>query len=118
MARQSQQRASRLQWSDGGNWDLHAERRPLIPRTNTTESLRLGPDSRESTNPHCHLPVYTTIHRIRRDIISAVEDYLSWEQLRDVRINFAVVRPLVDKLYEMDDISTGMCQSFTLRSLA
>ncbi|CRK31122.1 hypothetical protein BN1708_015905, partial [Verticillium longisporum] len=46
---------------------------------------------------HSHLPVYTNIHRIRRDIISIVEDYLSLEQLRDVRINIAVVRPLVDK---------------------
>lgn len=60
------------------------------------------------TNPHSHLPVYTNIHRIRRDIISIVEDYLSLEQLRDVRINIAVVRPLVDKLYELDDISIGM----------
>ncbi|KAL2142271.1 hypothetical protein VTI28DRAFT_1408 [Corynascus sepedonium] len=54
---------------------------------------------------HRHLPVYTTIHRIRRDIISVVEDYLSMEQLRDVRLNVSVIRPLVDKLYEQDDIS-------------
>jgi hypothetical protein len=51
------------------------------------------------------LPVYTTIHRIRRDIISVVEDYLSLDQLRDVRLNVSVIRPLVDKLYEQDDIS-------------
>ena len=57
------------------------------------------------TNPHSHLPVYTNIHRIRRDITSVVEDYLSLEQLRDVRINVTVVRPLVDQFYELDDIS-------------
>ncbi|KAK3298870.1 uncharacterized protein B0H64DRAFT_336415 [Chaetomium fimeti] len=57
-------------------------------------------------SPHVRgLPVYTTIHRIRRDIISVVEDYLSLDQLRDVRLNVSVIRPLVDKLYEQDDIS-------------
>lgn len=60
------------------------------------------------TNQHSHLPVYTNIHRIRRDIISVVEDYLSLEQLRDVRINVTVIRPLVDKFYELDDISISM----------
>lgn len=59
------------------------------------------------SNPHSHLPVYTNIHRIRRDITSVLEDYLSQAQLRDVRINITVVRPLVDKLYELDDISIG-----------
>lgn len=58
-------------------------------------------------NPHSHLPVYTNIHRIRRDVISIVEDYMSLEQLRDVRINISVIRPLVDKLYDLDDISIG-----------
>ncbi|KXX74028.1 Calcium channel YVC1 [Madurella mycetomatis] len=58
---------------------------------------------------HRNLPVYTNIHRIRRDIISVVEDYLSLEQLRDVRLNVSVIRPLVDKLYEQDDISIVYC---------
>ena len=58
-------------------------------------------------NSHSTLPVYTNIHRIKRDIESVVEDYLSLEQLHDVRINLAVVRPLVDKLYAVDDVSTG-----------
>lgn len=69
------------------------------------------------TKPHNHLPVYTNIHRIRRDIISIVEDYLSLEQLRDVRINIAVVRPLVDKLYELDDISIGESSSMSPRAI-
>lgn len=63
------------------------------------------------TNPHTHLPVYTNIHRIRRDIVSVVEDYLSPEQLHDMRINLSVVRPLVDTLYELDDISIGELSS-------
>lgn len=61
------------------------------------------------TNPVSHLPVYTNIHRIRRDIVSIVEDYLSLDQLRDMRINISVVRPLVDKLYDLDDISIVYC---------
>ncbi|KAH8676003.1 hypothetical protein BX600DRAFT_377565 [Xylariales sp. PMI_506] len=60
-------------------------------------------------NSHAHLPVYTNIHRIRRDVISIVEDYLTVEQLRDLRLNISVVRPLVDKLYELDDISIVYC---------
>jgi hypothetical protein len=59
--------------------------------------------------PIADLPVYTNIHRIRRDIVSVVEDYISPEQLRDVRLNLAVVRPLVDKLYDLDDISIVYC---------
>lgn len=83
------------------------ERRPLLSRLYTDH----GDDGDNvyscMTNPHSHLPVYTTIHRIRRDITSVVEDYLSLEQLRDVRINVTVVRPLVDKFFELDDISVG-----------
>lgn len=85
-----------------------AERRPLLARRRTFNHEPEGePLFSCASNPHSHLPVYTNIHRIRRDIISIVEDYLSLEQLRDVRINVSVVRPLVDKLYEMDDISIG-----------
>ncbi|TGO17476.1 hypothetical protein BTUL_0017g00570 [Botrytis tulipae] len=55
------------------------------------------------------LPVYKTIHRIRRDIISAIDDPYSLEQLRDPRLNVSVVRPLVDKLYDLDDLSVVYC---------
>lgn len=60
------------------------------------------------TNHHSNIPVYTNIHRIKRDIESVVEDYLSLDQLLDVRVNLAVVRPLVDKLDDEEDISIGM----------
>ncbi|KAK4187967.1 putative calcium channel [Podospora australis] len=88
------------------------ERRPLLPRRATYTHQ---PDEQVfscfsyNTSTHLQLPVYTNIHRIRRDIISVVEDYLSLEQLRDVRINISVIRPLVDKLYEQDDISIVYC---------
>lgn len=85
------------------------ERRPLLSRL-YSETGDNGDNLNVyscRTNPHSHLPVYTNIHRIRRDIVSVVEDYLSLDQLRDVRINVTVVRPLVDKFYELEDISIG-----------
>lgn len=83
------------------------ERRPLLERLYTDHGDNDEQMYSCMTNPHSHLPVYTTIHRIRRDIISVVEDYLTLEQLRDMKINLTVVRPLVDKFYELDDISIG-----------
>jgi septum formation topological specificity factor MinE len=93
---------------------LEPERRPLL-RPQFSHEPESEPLYACITNPHSHLPVYTNIHRIRRDIISVVEDYLSLEQLRDVRINISVVRPLVDKLYDLDDISISMCISASPR---
>lgn len=88
-----------------------SERRPLLPNFCSVFSHTPTP---EDTEPvfSCslsHLPVYTNIHRIRREIVSIVEDYLSLDQLRDVRINVSVVRPLVDKFYDMQDISIVYC---------
>ncbi|CAG8950492.1 hypothetical protein HYFRA_00006989 [Hymenoscyphus fraxineus] len=60
-------------------------------------------------NPHAGLPVYITIHRIRRDIIAAIDDPYSIEQLRDPRMNLSVVRPLVDTLYDLNDVSVVYC---------
>ena len=87
------------------------ERRPLLSRLSTG-----GPMNHEAlyscmTDPHSHLPVYTNIHRIRRDIISVVEDYLSLAQLQDLRINVTVVRPLVDKFYGLNDISISKAET-------
>ncbi|KAK5990476.1 Calcium channel YVC1-like protein [Cladobotryum mycophilum] len=85
------------------------ERRPLL---NRLYSEHINEDDQVyscRTNPHSHLPVYTNIHRIHRDITSVVEDYLSLEQLRDVKINVTVIRPLVDKFYELNDISIIYC---------
>ncbi|KAK9421026.1 hypothetical protein SUNI508_06171 [Seiridium unicorne] len=85
------------------------ERRPLLERARFAHSLDAGDFFSCLPNAHAHLPVYTNIHRIRRDVISIVEDYLTFEQLRDLRLNISVVRPLVDKLYELDDISIVYC---------
>ncbi|CAK7214452.1 hypothetical protein SCUCBS95973_002151 [Sporothrix curviconia] len=85
------------------------ERQPLLTRRAFNHDPEPDPIYSCTTNPHTHLPVYTNIHRIRRDIVSVVEDYLSPEQLHDMRINLSVVRPLVDKLYELDDISIVYC---------
>ncbi|KAL2212640.1 nonselective cation channel [Sarocladium strictum] len=86
------------------------ERRPLL-RHSTTGTLEGDGEPVYSCqpDPHSHLPVYTNIHRVRRDILSVVEDYLSLAQLTDVRLNVTVVRPLVDKFYELDDISIIYC---------
>ncbi|PHH85347.1 hypothetical protein CDD83_568 [Cordyceps sp. RAO-2017] len=85
------------------------ERRPLLSRSQTDHGDRDDQMYSCMSDPHSHLPVYTNIHRIRRDITSVVEDHLSLEQLRDVRINVTVVRPLVDKFYELGDISIIYC---------
>ncbi len=98
--------------------DGAAERRPLLQRRTFSHEPASEPVYSCVSNAHSHLPVYTNIYRIRRDIISIVEDYLSLEQLRDVRINVSVVRPLVDKLYEMDDISISAGRRFSLSSLS
>ncbi|EWC46026.1 hypothetical protein DRE_04819 [Drechslerella stenobrocha 248] len=59
--------------------------------------------------PHAHLPVYDTIHRIRAEVISLIDDPYSLKQLRDPRTNTSVVRPLVDKYYELKDVSIVFC---------
>lgn len=83
------------------------ERRPLLSRAAFSHAMDGAPLFSCSSNTNTLLPVYTNIHRIRRDVISIVEDYLTFEQLRDLRLNLSVVRPMVDKLYELDDISIG-----------
>ncbi|KAI1128892.1 nonselective cation channel [Nemania abortiva] len=85
------------------------ERRPLLNRAMYSYAMEDGPSYSCTPSAHSHLPVYTTIHRIRRDVVSIVEDYLTLEQLGDLRLNVSVVRPLVDKLYELDDISIVYC---------
>ncbi|KAF2233741.1 receptor-activated Ca2+-permeable cation channel [Viridothelium virens] len=60
-------------------------------------------------NPHAGLPVYMTIQRIRRLVIASIDDPYSPEQLRSPRMVGAVVRPLVDHLYDPDDVSVVYC---------
>ncbi|KAG0651002.1 Anaphase-promoting complex subunit 2 [Hyphodiscus hymeniophilus] len=98
----------------------HGENQPLLPEDaeEVVQEIdhdhdgcfpRHGPHDVCPANPYADLPVYTTIHRIRRDIIQAIDDPYSIEQLRDPRMNMSVVRPLVDTLYELDDVSIIYC---------
>ncbi|KAH8815128.1 hypothetical protein F5884DRAFT_666302 [Xylogone sp. PMI_703] len=96
-----------------------------IGSSEPNENSRLLPDVEDNFNdrgdgcytsneicppgPHAHLPVYETIHRIRRDVIEMIDDPYSLEQLRDPRINTTIVRPFVDKLYELNDVSIVYC---------
>lgn len=70
--------------------DAQAQPRPLSPY-----------------EPHSDLNVYYNIHRIRRLILASIEDPYGMEQLKEPRMNVLIVKPLVDRLYDPDDISTG-----------
>ncbi|KAI6366847.1 hypothetical protein MCOR25_005063 [Pyricularia grisea] len=59
--------------------------------------------------PPSSLPVYMTIHRVRRLVAAAVDEPYSLEQLKDHRVNKEIVRPLVDRLYTPSDISVVYC---------
>ncbi|KAL8696352.1 MAG: hypothetical protein Q9224_002841 [Gallowayella concinna] len=60
-------------------------------------------------NPHGSLPVYTSIHMVRREVIDHIDDPYSLEQLRAPRMNALMVRPMVDRLYALKDISIVYC---------
>lgn len=47
-------------------------------------------------------------------LIGVIDDPYSLEQLRDPRLNVSVVRPLVDRLYDLNDLSVGMLLFFLL----
>ena len=50
-----------------------------------------------------------TFCSIRRLVLAVIEDPYSVEQLREPRMNVLIVKPLVDRLYDEDDISIGRC---------
>ncbi|KAM0716112.1 hypothetical protein Q7P37_008626 [Cladosporium fusiforme] len=66
-------------------------------------------DDPRAPNPHGRLPVYTTIHKIRRLVVASIDDPYSVEQLKSPRMNISVIRPLVDHLYDPDDVSVVYC---------
>ncbi|KAK3386856.1 hypothetical protein B0H63DRAFT_141557 [Podospora didyma] len=55
------------------------------------------------------IPVYVSIHRVRRLMIAAIDDPYTLEQLRTPRMTTLLVRPLVDRLYDPNDLSTVYC---------
>ncbi|TKX24538.1 hypothetical protein C1H76_3146 [Elsinoe australis] len=66
-------------------------------------------DDPHAENPHASLPIYTTIHRIRRLVIASIDDPYDRAMLMSPRVNLAIVRPLVDHLYDPDDVSIVYC---------
>ncbi|RKL34233.1 hypothetical protein BFJ72_g9418 [Fusarium proliferatum] len=55
------------------------------------------------------LPVYMNIHRVRRLVLASIDDPYTMEHFRDPKMNALVVRPLVERLYNPDDISVVYC---------
>ncbi len=84
--------------------DTDGEEQPLL-----ADEERSGQNIPCPPNPYAQLPVYTNIHRIRHEVIVSIEDPYSQEQLRAPRINVAVVRPLVNRLWDHEDISIVYC---------
>jgi len=86
-------------------YDTNGEHEPLLP-----DEEQYGWDHLPCPpNPFADLPVYTTIHRIRHQIVAAIDDPYSLEQLRAPRINVAIVRPLVHRIWEKHDESIIYC---------
>ncbi|KAF2760801.1 hypothetical protein EJ05DRAFT_461371 [Pseudovirgaria hyperparasitica] len=78
-------------------------------RVDTEEGHVQGPEQIFCPNPHAELPVYTTLHRIRRLVMASIDDPYSFEQLKEPRMNVLIVRPLVDRLYDPEDVSVVYC---------
>ena len=86
------------------------ERAPLLPADEEqADQASLASLQPRAPNPYAHLPVYTTIHRIRREVIDSLEDPYSLDQLRAPRINASVVRPLANRLFDLNDVSVVYC---------
>lgn len=58
-------------------------------------------------DPNARLNVYYNIQRIRRLILASIEDPYTVDQLKEPRMNVLIVKPLVDRLFDADDISIG-----------
>ncbi|KAF2129735.1 hypothetical protein P153DRAFT_314883 [Dothidotthia symphoricarpi CBS 119687] len=69
----------------------------------------VGPREVFAPYQHSGLKVYYNIHRIRRLLLAVIEDPYTVEQLREPRMNVLIVKPLVDRLYDEDDISIVYC---------
>ena len=82
------------------------ETEPLIVHEEDEEHHYEGP---KAPNYYADLPIYTNIHRVRRELINSIDDPYSLDQLRAPRINVAIVRPLVDRLWDDKDVSTIYC---------
>ncbi|KAF2175631.1 hypothetical protein K469DRAFT_701665 [Zopfia rhizophila CBS 207.26] len=68
-----------------------------------------GPREVFCQDPWRDLPVYMTIHRIRRIVLASIDDPYTVDQLKEPRMNILIVKPLVDRLYDEDDVSVVYC---------
>ncbi|KAK4446046.1 hypothetical protein QBC34DRAFT_357336 [Podospora aff. communis PSN243] len=103
---------------DDSDGDLDLDYSPEAALYKPTDNISLGLRGRRSPLPGAQpaelpeeavMPVYVTIHRIRRLVMAAVDEPYTLDQLRAPRMNIQLVRPLVDRLYNPDDLSTVYC---------
>ncbi|KAK4086782.1 hypothetical protein Purlil1_8947 [Purpureocillium lilacinum] len=62
-----------------------------------------------SEAPLTPLPIYTSIHRIRRLVLASIDDPYTLEHFREPSLNALIVRPLVDRLYDPQDTTVVYC---------
>ncbi|WQF81043.1 hypothetical protein CDEST_06057 [Colletotrichum destructivum] len=55
------------------------------------------------------LPIYVSMHRVRRLIVASIDDPYTLDQLSDPRMNLLTVRPLVERLFHPKDITIVYC---------
>lgn len=67
-----------------------------------------GPRQVFCPDPHSGLNIYFNIHRIRRLVQASIEDPYTLDQLKEPRMNVLIVKPLVDRLYDDEDVSIGI----------
>lgn len=60
-------------------------------------------------DPNTKLDIYYNIQRIRRLVLASIEDPYNMDQLKEPRMNVLIVKPLVDRLFDADDISIVYC---------
>ncbi|KIX04585.1 uncharacterized protein Z518_05455 [Rhinocladiella mackenziei CBS 650.93] len=84
----------------------HADSDGLYPPHCTWTRNQAGPPRAADLYRNADCNVYENILRIRRDITNSIDDPYSLEQLKAPRMNISVVRPLVDSLYEKQDLSS------------
>ncbi|KAH7137955.1 hypothetical protein B0J11DRAFT_449702 [Dendryphion nanum] len=68
-----------------------------------------GPREVFCPDPHAELGVYYTIQRIRRLVLTSIDDPYTADQLKEPRMNVLIVRPLVDRLFDPNDVSVVYC---------
>lgn len=83
------------------------EREPLLIDDESID--RSGAVECQPQDRFAHLPVFETIHRIRHEVMNCLEDPYTLDQLRAPRINASVVRPLANRLFDLNDISVVYC---------